>query len=201
MQYAPSQPTLGSVRLPAGSIGYNVPMVLKVFGGLHYIKANAKPYFSLTCWYHRDGHSRQCEGGGADHDTILQHFPELYDLAALHFADIDGVPMHVEANGWYWMAGALGGAGERYHGGNSKGHHGGEYREPTPNECLEVFRKLYRIDRFRARLLLDAARADGRAVLKDAIKYFLLDQWKAEAEACIKRHSLSIYGDHWEPNA
>lgn len=201
MQYSPTEPTLGDISLPAGSLGYSVPMVLKVFGGLHYIKGNAKPYFSLTCWYHRYGNSLQCEGGGADHDTILEHFPELYDLAALHLADIDGVPMHAEANGWYWLAGALGGAGERCHGGNSKGNHGGEYREPTPTECLEVFRKLYRIDWFRARLLLDAARENGRSVLKSAMDDFLLGQWKTEAEACIKRHSLSIYGDQWEPNS
>jgi hypothetical protein len=50
----------------------------KVYGGLHSMKGNPAPYFSLTYWYKR---GRE-ESGGAGHDEILKQFPELADLAA-----------------------------------------------------------------------------------------------------------------------
>ena len=43
--------------------------------------------------------------GGADHDTILAVAPELAPIVAAHLADPDGVPMHAEANGWYFYSG------------------------------------------------------------------------------------------------
>jgi hypothetical protein len=44
--------------------------------------------------------------GGADHETILRAAPELAPLVAAHLADLDGTPMHAEANGWYFYSGA-----------------------------------------------------------------------------------------------
>jgi len=64
--------------------------------------------------------------------------------------------MHGIANGVYWLAGALpGNLGERFHGGNSKQHCGGEYREPTPDECLGILAKHLRISEAEARDLRD----------------------------------------------
>lgn len=126
-------------------------MSFRVEGGLHYIRGNSAPYFSLTYWAHRAGFPNQRECGGAGHDVILRYFPQFADLAALHLSDIDGVPMHGEANGWYNLAGALGGMGERYHVGNSERHfpippdpatpswRNTEYRHPTEPECLQIF--------------------------------------------------------------
>ena len=96
---------------------HRVSMTVKAEGGLHYIGGNAKPYFSLTYTEHRKGFPNQCQSFGADHSKILKYWPRFADLAALHLSDIDGVPTHAEANGWYWLAGALpGNAGQEYHG-------------------------------------------------------------------------------------
>jgi hypothetical protein len=50
----------------------------------------------------------------------------LKRLVDIHLSDLDGVPMHVEANGWYWLAKAAG-IPQRW--------------EPhqTPSLCLQFF--------------------------------------------------------------
>lgn len=57
-------------------------------------------HFSITA----DGF-RRC---GCLHDEILQLNPALKPFVELHLSDLDGVPMHAEANGWYWLAKAAG---------------------------------------------------------------------------------------------
>lgn len=57
-------------------------------------------YFSITA----DGY-RRC---GCLHDEILELNPALKPFVDLHLSDLDGVPMHAEANGWYWLAKAAG---------------------------------------------------------------------------------------------
>jgi hypothetical protein len=57
-------------------------------------------YFSIT------GETKDC--GGCIHDEILKERPDLAPLVALHLSDLDGVPMHAEANGFYWLAKAAG---------------------------------------------------------------------------------------------
>jgi hypothetical protein len=54
--------------------------------------------------------------GGCIHEELLKAFPQLAPLVALRLSDLDGVPMHAEANGFYWLAGNLGGLGEQHHG-------------------------------------------------------------------------------------
>lgn len=58
------------------------------------------PYFSITA----DGFRR----GGCLHEEILQYRPDLKPLTDIHLSTLDGVPMHAEANGWYWLAKACG---------------------------------------------------------------------------------------------
>jgi hypothetical protein len=127
---------------------------LSVYAGLHYHKGNHAPYFSITgavfdAKIHRGDTITRC---GCLHDEILEHFPSLAALVALHLSDINGKPMHAEANGWYDLTGAVAGNfGERYHAGNSKRHFPKaeidpakpwattDYREPTEAEALAIF--------------------------------------------------------------
>jgi hypothetical protein len=190
-------PILAMRNRPAGTDGWRVPLVFIVEGGLHYLRGNAAPHFSLTYTQHRRGFPNQCYSGGAGHDEILRLFPRFADLAALHLSDIDGVPMHAEANGWYWLAGALGGAGERFHGGNNG----------QPNvDPLETFARHCRITLSGAATIRDAV-SDEHANNPDgwvagrAVWGLLMDdmrpRWKAEADAAIAHHNLRVFGDTW----
>ena len=215
------EPVLASCELtdPAES-GRRVTCILRVEGGLRFLKGNSSPHFTLTGSVFRKGFDPDtAHMFGCLHDLILKRFPKFADLAALHLSDIDGQPMHAEANGWYWLAGALGGMGERHHGGNGKSQHwkpDGEfdgYRESTPAECLAVFADHCRIplaeaeairDRCLAAILpnpwgtrehyVEASRDAWRAVLES-----MRPRWKAEADACVARHGLVVFGDPWPP--
>lgn len=199
-----TDPILASRYIPAGVDGSRVSLTFTVYGGLHMIASNDRPYFSLTYWSHRKGHPGQCQSGGAGHEEIRRWFGARFDdLAALHLSDIDGVPMHAEANGWFWLAGALGGAGERYHGGNNG-------QSLTPARCLELFARHARISMDEAEAIRyecagvlepiapgrphnpESARATMAAHLRG-----MRPRWKAEAEAAIARHHLRVYGDPW----
>jgi hypothetical protein len=176
------------------------PLTLIVRGGLHYIAGNSAPYFSLTADEYENG---RWASGGCQHDLILQHFPELADLAAMHLSDLDGAPMHAEANAWYWLAGTFPDAfGERYHAGNST-------PAKSPVECLAVFAKHCRIGEDEAREIQESVRrvtmaaphsrnAVARATCAELVRA-MRPRWKTEAEACIKKHALVIFGDKWEP--
>lgn len=193
-------------------------------GGLHMIRGNHAPYFSLTADIDRKVGSRWVEdSGGCCHDEILKHWPDLADLAALHLSDIDGQPMHAEANGWYWLAGALGGLGEEYHGASGSG-------AKTPEECLAIFAEHARIGLDAARSLapkaaviyahdLEAWKAEAQAAAEEGAepppaepprsvnaraRAYWADwcwsqgaRWKREAQACIAEHKLTVYGDPW----
>lgn len=196
---------------------------ITVTGGLHYIQGNNLPYFSLTSSIDRDARNGRWvdDSGGANHDEILRHFPELADLAALHLSDIDGVPSSAEANGWYWLAGSCGGLGERYHGGTGKIQHWNDdgsfngYRESTQDECLKIFAKYVRVDLSVARavrqMVLSALTArlaqgtdddrQGFYAARESWREWCEEQkprWKVEAQECIARHGLIVYGDAWE---
>ena len=194
-----TDPVLAARSLPAGTDGYRVPLTFRVEGGLNYLRGNTAPYFSLTYTQHRKGFPNQCCAGGAGHDRILELFPQYADLATLHLSSIDGVPMHAEANGWYWLTGAMGNPfGERYHGGNSEGHYGGSYRKPTEAECLDVFARHCRITTDEAATIRERVRwaAEPRATWGRIVDE-MRPRWAAEAAATIERHHLRVYGDPW----
>lgn len=107
--------------------------------------------------------------------------------------------MHAEANGWYWLAGAMGGAGERFHGGNNASR-------KTADDCLRIFAKHCRITLAEAEEIRRAVRvaaltaggqwAEGR-IRWSEIMEAMRPRWKAEAEACVAHHELRVYGDPW----
>lgn len=126
----------------------------------------------------------------------------------MHLSDIDGAPMHAAANGWYHLAGYFPDAfGEQYHGGNSQRHFADGYRMPTSDECLEVFADHCRIGMTEARTIAEqiravamAARHSRNAIARaecTRILETMRPRWKAEADACIARHGLVVFGDSW----
>lgn len=176
-------------------------------GGLHHIKGNRLPYFSLTLESWRDGR----EGTfGAAHDEIVRLWPELEPLAALHLSSINGTPMHAAGNGYYWLAGAAGhGFGDRYHGGSGS-------NAKTPEQCLEILAKHLRISPIEATALRDEAlhiynginqydrvyNRTGGKVIRDWMDDWCKTQrprWKAEAGRAIAEFGLVVYGDPWAP--
>lgn len=214
-----TDPILARKTLPEGN-SYHTrgkPIDFYVLGGLHMIRGNAKPYFSLTY---------SCAGsGGAGHEAIAEEFGDRFaDLAALHLSDIDGFPMHGAANGFYWLAPAIeeNALGQRYHGGNSKMNlpkpegtprrgdwDSTDYREPTGAECLDIFARSWRLTDSEAADLLEEARTlvkrtpNNRA---EVVRKWLEAKtearrpiWKAEALACIAKHGLVVYGDTYPP--
>ena len=181
------------------------------YGGLHYLKGNKTPYFALTGELLdltiRRSRDEQIITCGCMHEELLKHFPDLADLVAMHLSDMDGTPMHAEANGWYWLEASFPNPKSRYHGGNAMAHYGGEWRKPTKAECLTVFAEHCRIPVFEAEIIrttcrtADAARQEDGGPGARATWAKLCEQmnprWKMEADACIAKHNLQVYGDPW----
>jgi hypothetical protein len=147
-------------------------MRITVDAGLHKLGEQAS-YFSVTA----HGYDRG-EFCGCCHDMILEHWPELKPVIDMHLHDVDGIPMHPEANGWYWLAGALGGMGEKYHGGNGTGK--------TPDQCLQIFADHCLIGIERAREIAENVRANDlprwrwRGIMDE-----LKPMWKQRADEAI----------------
>lgn len=148
---------------------------------LHKI-GNQKPYFSLTGRIVIKG---RVSVSGAIHDEILEAFPELEDLAAIHLSDIDGKPMHSFENGKYWA-------------GFTKWEEGN----------IKNLSRLWRISQKSAeKLSYDALNTQcqeieietGEIVLPETLlKEFhdrQLPRWKQEADAAIKKHKLTLIAD------
>lgn len=185
---------------------------------LHKI-GNQAPYFSVTGTIYEHGRN-VC--GGCIHDEILAIWPDLAPVVALHLSDIDGVPMHFVGNGWYDLAGALGGAGERYHVGNSERHfpitpdpktpwRNTEYRHPTKAECLQIFADHCRIPLAEAAQIAwevecafgpeNESHAGGLHSASDyargrkvweKIAATMLPRFKAEADAAIEKFRITV---------
>jgi hypothetical protein len=209
---------------------------IKVQGGLHMIRGNGKPYFSITADINRKcGNGRWVEdSGGCCHEEIEKRFPGKFsDLIALHLSDIDGVPMHGLANGWYFARG-----GQFFPGREWMPVDGPKYKVPaTFEDRVNSLMRLFRIDRDFARKLVQLGEQSveherrmfdyndtilrlhaqemcygqhleevpGRPVdFKQKERFTALvaelpARWKQEADACIARHGLVVYGDPYTP--
>ena len=190
-------------------------------GGLHYFRGNRKPYFSLTMasWeVHRS--VWQEDTFGAAHEELVELWPELKPLADLHLSDIDGVPSHGCANGWYWLVGAT----PAFH--RMAEYHGGQHNrdwKTRDNACSQeevdrsfrIFCEHVRIPPEDARSLqadlikvwvgVDAyTRVWDAKKARDAVKPAFLEwaeaqkpRWKREAGKCRADLGLVIYGDKY----
>ena len=148
-----------------------------VEGGLHYIRGNHAPHFTITV-SGKDGGS---EFGGADHEFILKYYPKYQDLVDLHLSDIDGVPTHAVENGYYWLSACQG---------------KNQWEQNPAKDYREIFRNYVRIPDKEAWELVNTIRT------KEEFSVWVETQkprWKKEAEDCIKHHKLVVFGDNWHP--
>lgn len=88
-----------------GDHGYKRP-VLVVEAGLHGIRGNASPYWSVTgmLWASASAKARHCDiyAGGCLHDEIAKAVRWLRPVIALHLSDEDGAPTSAVQNALYW---------------------------------------------------------------------------------------------------
>ena len=141
---------------------------LTVSYGLNRVWPHA-PYFTATGsgWY---GRRQEPDLVGAIGDVIVAAFPSLADIVALHLSDVDGVPMHAKANGWYWYSD---------NGGRGVGHVSGQWALLTPLQRAENY--LRAPGMFRPGL--DRASFDTRV---ESLRL----AWLVEATAAISTHNL-----------
>ena len=163
--------------------------ILTIYAGLHYIRGNPAPFFSLTAESEEYGY-------GMLHDLILEHCPELAPLADLHLSDINGVPMHAVENGWYWLKGAAGDQGSFFSESINS--------EEEPEKCMQMLAKHLRISNAEAQKLIQettrSVKRVGNITAKQEFACYiehLKPHWKEEADEAIERFDLRIYGDFW----
>lgn len=193
MVMVPREPSLANAVWSEDGTKYRMFVV----GGLHHLRGNDRPYFTITAdMDRRSGDDRWVEdSGGCLHDEIERHFPGKFsDLIALHLSDDEGVPMYADENGWYWLGGVID-TGAKYHGGN-----GSPAR--SQSDCLDVLARHLRITKQEARTLADLIDAErsangiesAREVFRATIET-MRPRWAEEARQCIERHGLKVYGD------
>jgi len=143
-----------------------------VTAGLHKL-GDQVPYFSVTadlvnlrC---RKDSDRRIEACGAMHEEVLKHFPKLAPVVALHLSDIDGAPMHAQANARYWMGLTEFKTWER------------TYGKPEPLPALDVLARHLRISEDEAAELV--ARHPAYTDALEAEIEAMRPRWKAEADA------------------
>jgi len=146
---------------------------ISVEGGLHYIKGNSAPYFTITADIKRIAKNgrRVWESGGCCHEEILKHFPRFADLIDLHLSDINGAPTHAEENGAYWLGFS------DYQGFDLEkaSIHLRMPKNQLKDEWMKIIRK------------------DDVKKLTDKLR----PTWKQQAQECINRHKLGIFGNEW----
>jgi len=159
--------------------------------GLHHIRGNSMPYFSITADVRENGRLTAC---GCCHELIAERLPELRDVIALHMSDMDGVPMHAEANAWYWLAGVVD-VGEKYHGGVGSS-------AKSADDCLRIFADHVRIPEAEAMRVIgrfaEQVKDEGKDAARKAFGAWIDAQrprWKEEANALIRKYGFGIYGD------
>jgi hypothetical protein len=137
---------------------------------LVHLSGNERPYFSVTGEERnlRRRGDNQVEAGGCMHDEILQHFPQLAPVIALHLADDTGAPMYEVANANYW----LGFGDQRF------------IPENAPD--LDKFARLWRLPMDAAENIYNAAADSPNPVVHIRISAtWQHARWQAEADAAL----------------
>lgn len=151
----------------------------------YHIGGNSHPHFSVTGDISTPAERRRGDGqaGGCLHDEALAVWPEIEPIIRLHLSNADdGAPIHAESNGYYWLAGIVGGLGEKYHGGS--GNSG-----KSPAECLKILADHLRVpfneaDRI-ATAIAATFRDSGSEAAKAAFAAYIDEQrprWAQEAK-------------------
>lgn len=159
-----------------------------------------EPYFSVTgITYLESGREDMC---GCIHEDIAKHMPELSDLIDLHLCSRDGVPMHAEANGFYWLTGAVRDVvgcadhfGEHYHPGNATSV------PKSPDQCIDILARHLRIPRVTAACFVGNICEEARSydmprqaeVARESFKRHvdaLRNAWAASADAAVAKYEL-----------
>lgn len=96
----------GTARIDSSKYGDSFAVITASLSSL----GDQAPHFSVQgeTWTNEAAFKAQRENAmhsaGMLHDLVLELFPFLAPVVALHLADRYGVPMHAEANGWYWYS-------------------------------------------------------------------------------------------------
>lgn len=125
------------------------------------------PYFRLVMERYEKSSSRghwYASALGGAHDYLLDIWPDLQPLADLHMSDINGVPLHVVDNAYYW--------------------YGGTGWQPRDNGLLAL---LLRISESEA-AALSFPNKQALAAYIDTLR----PRWKREAERAIETFGLTI---------
>ena len=183
-----------TMERPYYGVGYR-RATIKVGAGLNRLEGNRRPHFSVTGEIWERGY-KDCIQSGCIHREILQSWPQLAPVIALHLSDDRGTPVHAAANGWYHLAGYYGGADERYHAGNGERQHWlpdgtfDGYRFSAPMECLSTFAEYVRVSLDEAKSLADSWRCDDDWASSKRRYLLWLDlqaqRWQNEADAAIR---------------
>lgn len=150
---------------------------------------NQSPYFSITANEYENSILQSC---GCMHEDILKHFPKLQDFVDMHLSDINGIPMHAIANGWYWLLKSLGNNFTDWPG------------QQTPEESFKIFCDHLRITERQGRDIQDtilntiAITPGIDPKFNEAKKQFIeivnamFPRWKKEADNLISKYSLVV---------
>jgi hypothetical protein len=160
---------------------------MRVKGGLHYLKGNTAPYFSITGEGYENGREAF---GGCCHDEILKHCPQYADLVALHLSDMDGAPMYAVENGFFHLGGT------HFNKPNYKG--AASHLRITEDEARALVRDLFGDSYSLTGGFLSSGAAKQAKARFAAWVDTQRPRWKAEADAAINKHSLTVYGDEWQ---
>lgn len=164
---------------------------LVVHFGLHYLRGNASPYFSVTAIEYAGGREI---AGGRMRDLVLEKFPELRDIVALYLADLDGAPMHAEENGFWWVQGMLANP--------ATGPVPEQTAKRSAKRCLQNLCEHARVSEQEARRIVGAVgtafRTGGKNSARSVFRAWIDAQrprWKREAREVIAKYGLGVYGD------
>jgi len=174
---------------------------ITVRGGLHYIRGNSQPYFSVTADIDektRGGRWRD-HSGGCCHDEIVRVFPSLAPLVSMHLRHMDGAASAGGGNAFYWIMGGQFFPANSWMADNTAEE---KRREYVANELqLPRAESDAIFDAFKIYAISPSMIVEGRARFMREIVEPSRQRWADNAAFVIQHFGLQIYGDRWTPKA